>query len=118
MLKNLSNSNSTDVAEKIKPVYNTNCSQKNNLKSRIQTSVPKFFAAQEKKEFFSLAKDTQQERKVEKVYRRIPPYLTYIGDSIDQGATRLGGYRSVYMFADGGSPFSLGFIIDTNSRSL
>ena len=42
-------SNSTDVAEKIKPVYNTNCSQKNNLKSRIQTSVPKFFAIQKRK---------------------------------------------------------------------
>ena len=42
-------SNSTDVAEKIKPVYNTNYSQKNNLKSRIQTSVPKFFAIQKRK---------------------------------------------------------------------
>ena len=42
-------SNSTDVAEKIKPVYNTNCSEKNNLKSRIQTSVPKFFAIQKRK---------------------------------------------------------------------
>ena len=30
-------------------------------------------------------------KQVEKVYRRTPPYLTYIGDSIDQGATRLGG---------------------------
>ena len=44
----------------------------------------------QKKEIFSQAKDTQQERKVEKVYRRIPPYLTYVGDSIDQAATRLG----------------------------
>ena len=79
----------TDVAEKIKPVYNTNCSQKNNLKSRIQNSVLKLFAIQ-KKEVFSQAKDIQQEHKVEKVYRRTPPYLTYIGDSIDQGATRLG----------------------------
>jgi len=31
------------------------------------------------------------QKQVEKVYRRTPPYLTYIGDSIDQGATRLGG---------------------------
>ena len=70
------------LQKKKKLVYNTNCSQKNNLKSRIQTSVPKFFAIQKKK--FSRRQKTQQERKVEKVYRRIPPYLTYIGDSIDQ----------------------------------
>ena len=43
------------------------------------------------KEVFSQAKDTTGTQKVEKVYRRIPPYLTYVGDSIDQGATRLGG---------------------------
>ena len=78
------------LRKKLKPLYNTNCSQKNNLKSRIQTSVPNFFAIQ-KKEVFLQAKDTQQERKVEKVYMRISPYLTYVGDSIDQGATWLGG---------------------------
>ena len=50
----------------------------------------KVFCDSEKK-VFSQAKDIQQERKVEKVYRRIPPHLAYIGDSIDQGATRLGG---------------------------
>ena len=29
--------------------------------------------------------------KLKKLYKRTPPYLTYIGDSFDQGATRLGG---------------------------
>ena len=106
----------TDVAEQIKPAYNPDCSQKNTFNFRIQTSFPKFLRNRES--FSRKTKDTQKGRKVEKVYRRTPPYLTYIGDSIDQGAMRLGGYRSVYMFADGGSPFSLGFIIDTNSRSL
>ena len=90
MLKNLSKSNSTDVAEEIKPVYNTNCSQKNNLKTRIQTSVPKFFAIQKRK-FSRRQKTYNRNAKVEKVYKRIPPYLTYIGNAIDQGATRLGG---------------------------
>ena len=84
------NSNSTDVAEEIKPVYNTNCSQKNNLKTRIQTSVPKFFAIQKRK-FSRRQKTYNRNAKVEKVYKRIPPYLTYTGDAIDQGATRLGG---------------------------
>ena len=110
----------TDVAEQIKPVYKTNCSRKKNFDRRTPTSVPKkVFANREKP--FSRKRQGQADlgqKQVEKVYRRTPPYLTYIGDSIDQGATRLGGYRSVYMFADGGSPFSLGFIIDTNSRSL
>ena len=110
----------TDVAEQIKPVYITNCSRKKNFDRRTPTSVPKkVFANREKP--FSRKRQGQADlgqKQVEKVYRRIPPYLTYIGDSIDQGATRLGGYRSVYMFADGGSPFSLGFIINTNSRSL
>ena len=43
------------------------------------------------KDFLAKDKDKQNwDEKVEKVYRRTPPYLTYIGDSIDQGATRLG----------------------------
>ena len=83
-------SNSTDVAEELKPVYNTNCSLKNNLKTRIQSSVPKFFAIQKRK-FSRRQKTYNRNAKVEKVYKRIPPYLTYIGDAIDQGATRLGG---------------------------
>ena len=82
--------NSTDVAEELKPVYNTNCSLKNNLKTRIQSSVPKFFAIQKRK-FSRRQKTYNRNAKVEKVYKRIPPYLTYIGDAIDQGATRLGG---------------------------
>ena len=88
--KTCQNSNSTDVAEKLKPVYNTNCSLKNNLKTRIQSSVPKFFAIQKRK-FSRRQKTYNRNAKVEKVYKRIPPYLTYIGDAIDQGATRLGG---------------------------
>jgi len=31
----------TDVAEQIKPVYETNCSRKKNFDRRITTSVPK-----------------------------------------------------------------------------
>ena len=111
----------TDVAEQIKPVYKTNCSRKKNFDRRITTSVPKKVFANKEKLFLAKDKDKQiwdKFKQVEKVYRRTPPYLTYIGDSIDQGAPRLGGYRSVYMFADGGSPFSLGFIIYTNSWSL
>ena len=37
-----------------------------------------------------LQRQTDWDAKVEKVYRRTPPYLTYIEDSIDQVATRLG----------------------------
>ena len=88
--KTYQKSNSTDVAEELKPVYNTNCSLKNNLKTRIQSSVPKFFAIQKRK-FSRRQKTYNRNAKVEKVYKRIPPYLTYIGDAIDQGATRLGG---------------------------
>ena len=84
-------SNSTDVAKELKPVYNTNCSQKNNLKTRIQTSVPKFFTIQKRKFSRRQRHTHNRNAKVEKVYKRIPPYLTYIGDAIDQGATRLGG---------------------------
>ena len=90
VLKTCQNLNSTDVAEELKPVYNTNCSLKNNLKTRIQSSVPKFFAIQKRK-FSRRQKTYNRNAKVEKVYKRIPPYLTYIGDAIDQGATRLGG---------------------------
>ena len=83
----------TDVAEQIKPVYKTNCSRKKNSDRRTPTSVPKkVFANREKP--FSRKRQGQADlgqKQVEKVYRRTPPYLTYIGDSIDQGATRLGG---------------------------
>ena len=83
----------TDVAEQIKPVYKTNCSRKKNFDRRTPTSVPKkVFANREKP--FSRKRQGQADlgqKQVEKVYRRTPPYLTYIGDSIDQGATRLGG---------------------------
>ena len=83
----------TDVAEQIKPVYKTNCSRKKNFDRRNPTSVPKkVFANRENP--FSRKRQGQADlgqKQVEKVYRRTPPYLTYIGDSIDQGATRLGG---------------------------
>ena len=90
---------STDVAEQIKLVYKTNCSRKKNFDRRIPTSVPKKVFANREKPFFSQKTRTSRfgTKQVEKVYRRTPPYLTYIGDSIDQGATRLGGYRSVYV---------------------
>ena len=83
----------TDVAEQIKPVYKTNCSRKKNFDRRIQTSVPKKVFCKTGKSRFSQKTRTSRfgTKQVEKVYRRTPPYLTYIGDSIDQGATRLGG---------------------------
>ena len=112
MRKKLSKILLTDVAEQIKPVYKTNCSRKKNFDRRTPTSVPKkVFANREKP--FSRKRQGQADlgqKQVEKVYRRTPPYLTYIGDSIDQGAMRLGGYRSVYMFADGGSLFLLALL--------
>jgi len=71
----------TDVAEQIKPVYETNCSRKKNFDRRITTSVPKkFFASEES--LFSRKRQGQadlEQKQVEKVYRRIPPHLTYIG---------------------------------------
>ena len=69
MRKKLSKILLTDVAEQIKPVYKTNCSRKKNFDRRTQASVPKKVFAN----------------------RETPPYQTYIGDSIDQGAMRLGG---------------------------
>ena len=93
---NCQKTDSTDVAEHKKPVYNNMIVRRRTiLIYRIQTSVPKFFCPQRS----SLCQ--QQNTK--------DPYLTYIGDSIR--ATHLGGCRSVYMFADGGSPFSLGFFL-------
>ena len=67
----------------------TNCSKKNNLSYRIQTSVPKFFFAQRDDQ--SLQQRNTTRTQVKKGIQRTPPYLTYIRDSIDQGATRLGG---------------------------
>ena len=66
----------------------TNCSKKNNLGYRIQTSVPKFCWPKWQPQS---AATKLQGHKVLKGIQRTPPYLTYIRDSIDQGATRLGG---------------------------
>ena len=82
----------TDVAEQIKPVYKTNCSRKKNFDRRIQTSVPKKVFCKREKVFSQKTRASRfGTKQVEKVYTKTPPYLTYIGDSIDQGATRLGG---------------------------
>ena len=80
MRKKLSKILLTDVAEQIKPVYKTNCSRKKNFDRRITTLVPKkVFCIRER---LSLSKDKDKQiwdkKQVEKVYRRIPPYLTYI----------------------------------------
>ena len=66
----------------------TNCSKKNNLSYRIQTSVPSFFCPKRRS---SLQQQNTTRTQVKKGIQRTPPYLTYIRDSIDQGATRLGG---------------------------
>ena len=66
-----------------------NCTKKNNLIYRIQTSVPKFFCPKRREK--STATKHYKEDTSRKGIQRTPPYLTYIGDSIDQGATRLGG---------------------------
>ena len=110
----------TDVAEQIKPVYKINCSRKKNFDRRITTSIPKKVFCKTGKSCFSQKTRTSRfgTKQVEKVYRRTPPYLTYIGDSIDQGATRLGGFSISIYVCRWGLPFSLGFIIDANSRSL
>jgi len=71
----------TDVAEQIKPVYETNCSRKKNFDRRITTSVPKKVFCIRRK-FVSRKRQGQadlEQKQVEKVYRRIPPHLTYIG---------------------------------------
>ena len=92
---------STDVAEQIKPVYNTIVAEEQFWFPEFRLQSQSFFCT-------NISWFCQQQNvKDTKVYKRPPPYLTHIGDSIDQGATRLGGYRSVFMFADGGSSFSL-----------
>ena len=78
------------MLQKIKSQYiSKNCSKKNNLSYRIQTSVRKFFCPKRRKE--STATKHSRRTQVKKGIQRTPPYLTYIRDSIDQGATRLGG---------------------------
>ena len=66
----------------------TNCSKKNNLSYRIQTSVPKVLLT---KETTTVCSNDTTRTQSQKGIQRTPPYLTYIRDSIDQGATRLGG---------------------------
>ena len=78
------------MLQNIKSQYiQQNCSKKNNLSYRIQTSVPKFFCPKRREK--SAATKHYKEDTSRKGIQRTPPYLTYIGDSIDQGATRLGG---------------------------
>ena len=59
------------------------------LNFRTQTSVPKKVFLQTEEVVLHKSKKTGTKPKM--VYKRIPPHLTYIGDTIDQGATRLGG---------------------------
>ena len=55
-----------------------------------------FFAQRDEKK--SEATKHYKEDTSRKGIQRTPPYLTYIGDSIDQGATRLGGlYINIYV---------------------
>ena len=59
MRKKLSKILLTDVAEQIKPVYKTNCSQKKNFDHRTQTSVLKKVFANREKLFLAKDKDKQ-----------------------------------------------------------
>ena len=103
---NCQKSYSADVAEYLKPVYITKLFEEEQFELQNSDFSSKVFLHTETK---VESNKTLQGRHSRKGIQRTPPYLTYIRDSIDQGATRLGGYRSIYMFADGGSPFSLGF---------
>ena len=58
------------------------------LSYRIQASVPKVLLT---KETIIVCSNDTTRTQVKKGIQRTPPYLTYIRDSIDQGATRLGG---------------------------
>ena len=80
---------STDVAENIKPVYKMSVRKRTILNFRTQTLVPKKVFLQTEEDVLHKSKKTGTKPKM--VYKRIPPHLTYIGDTIDQGATRLGG---------------------------
>ena len=68
-----------------------NCSKKNNFEfPEFRLQFRSFFAHRDKKRL-SLQQQNTRRIQVRKVYKRTPPYLTYIRDAIDQGATRLGG---------------------------
>ena len=71
------------------------------------------------KSFFSQKTRTSRfgTKQVEKVYRRIPPYLTYIGDSIDQGATRL-GVIDQYIGLQMGAPLFLLALLSTQAQGV
>ena len=74
MRKKLSKILLTDVAEQIKPVYETNCSRKKNFDRRITTSVPKkFFASEES--LFSRKRQGQADLGQNKLTRYTGEYL-------------------------------------------
>ena len=80
---------SADVAENKKPVYIKKLFEEEQFELQNSDFSSKVFLPKETKKVYSnktLKKDTSQ-----KGIQRTPPYLTYIRDSIDQGATRLGG---------------------------
>ena len=86
---NCQKSYSADVAEYLKPVYITKLFEEEQFELQNSDFSSKVFLPKETKRVYSnktLKKDTSQ-----KGIQRTPPYLTYIRDSIDQGATRLGG---------------------------
>ena len=59
------------------------------LNFRAQTSVPKQVFLQTEEDVLHKSKKTGT--KTENGIQENTPHLTYIGDTIDQGATRLGG---------------------------
>ena len=87
---NCQKSYSTDVAEHKKLIYTKKLFGEEQFGlTEFRLQFQSFFCP--KRQDNSVATKRQRRIQVEKVYKRTPPYLTYIGDSIDQGATRLGG---------------------------
>ena len=62
--------------------------QRSILNSRIQRQFQKKFSCQTEEKYPS----HKQKDKERQGIKENTSYLTYIGDTIDQGATRLGGY--------------------------
>ena len=100
-----------------KSVLNKNANANWNAELKLQFQK-KFL--QTGKSFFSQKTRTSRfgTKQVEKVYRRTPPYLTYIGDSIDQGATRLGGVIDQYICLQMGAPLFLLALLSIQTQEV
>ena len=86
---NCQKSYSADVAEYKKPVYTTKLFEEEQFDLQNTDFSSKVFCPKRREK--STATKHYKEDTSRKGIQRTPPYLTYIGDSIHQGATRLGG---------------------------